>query len=460
MKAVLWDGGRDGGADTAGVSAVLLDTLRRAGWETEAFDLREQQIAPCKGCFGCWIQTPGVCVTDDAARVSARAMAGADLAILVTPVTFGGYSSELKKMLDRSIGNISPFFTRIQGETHHEPRYDHAPDLLVVGVSEAAEESEAALFRLLAARNAVNLHAPRAVAEVVRPGDPVDGLLAAMGVSTTSSVADAPPVATLLPRFAAAGDVPAPDEGPGSPPSEVLLLVGSPRRRRSTSASLGGYLLDALEQRGARVSSLHLHTVLNEGPSGVERLLADFGRADLVILSSPLYVDSLPAGVIRAMETLHRPAPSADSRDRSTDSGDRLPGSGGRTLVAIVNSGFPESAHSSVALSICRRFAAESGLRWLGGLALGGGGAVDGRPLAEAGGMVRKARAALDLAADALAEGGAVPPESLRLMAAPAMPVWLYRMMTHRSWRRSAAAHGVKERLHDRPYASGGSGGR
>lgn len=39
-----------------------------------------------------------------------------------------------KKGLDRLIGLVSPFFTKIAGETHHRPRYDRYPALLAVGV--------------------------------------------------------------------------------------------------------------------------------------------------------------------------------------------------------------------------------------------------------------------------------------------------------------------------------------
>ena len=85
------------------------------------------EIRPCIGCFGCWVQTPGECLIDDAARQIAPAIIGSDLVIYLTPVTFGGYSSELKKALDRCICLILPFFTKIDGEMHHKPRYDRYP---------------------------------------------------------------------------------------------------------------------------------------------------------------------------------------------------------------------------------------------------------------------------------------------------------------------------------------------
>ena len=117
--------------------------------------------------LGCWTQTPGVCTTDDAARGVARDMVGADLLVLLSPVTFGGYSSALKKVVDRSIGNVSPFFTEIMGETHHPARYDRAARVVTVGVQEMRDDEAQVVFRTVAARNAVNFHAPAAASGVV-----------------------------------------------------------------------------------------------------------------------------------------------------------------------------------------------------------------------------------------------------------------------------------------------------
>lgn len=72
------------------------------GWEVEPFILHDMEIHHW-GCFGCWVQTPGVCVIDDAGRDVARAVIQSDLAVFLIPVTFGGYSSELKKAVDRLI---------------------------------------------------------------------------------------------------------------------------------------------------------------------------------------------------------------------------------------------------------------------------------------------------------------------------------------------------------------------
>ena len=218
----------------------------------------------------------------------------------------------------------------------------------------------------------------------------------------------------------------------------ALLLVGSPKAGASTSGSLGTYLLQRLGEHGLEGGQRRVGEVLR-APGGLDELAGAVERADLFVLSFPLYVDSLPAPVIRCLEALaaRRPGPPTEGAPR---------------FVAIVNCGFPEASQCDTALEICRRFALEAGFPWAGGLALGGGAAVDGRPLERAGGMVRNVRAALDLAGEALARGDPVPEEAVRLMARPLAPRWFYLFMGNLRWKRAARKHGTLRRLHDRPY--------
>jgi len=155
---------------------VLSHVLQADGVQVETFPLREMKLAHCLGCFGCWIKTPGMCVEADAGRQIAKAIIRSDVMVLFTPVTFGGYSPELKKMVDRFIQLISPFFQMDHGEVHHPPRYAHRPRLMVVGVQRHPNSAEAHIFKTLAGRNAINFHPPSYAAEVVLSTDDVDAL--------------------------------------------------------------------------------------------------------------------------------------------------------------------------------------------------------------------------------------------------------------------------------------------
>jgi hypothetical protein len=180
VKAVILDGSRNGDRALDGVRQIVADELGCKAWEVEEIALRNLEIRHCLGCFGCWMKTPGVCVIDDTGRDVARAFIQSDLVVLLTPVTFGGYSSELKKAIDRlACPILSPFFTKIEGETHHKPRYKRYPRLVGVGVvpqeGQADGESEL-IFTSLVGGNATNLHAPAHAAGVVISGQGADAV--------------------------------------------------------------------------------------------------------------------------------------------------------------------------------------------------------------------------------------------------------------------------------------------
>jgi multimeric flavodoxin WrbA len=148
-----------GDRSVASVQEMLIDALEERTWDVEPFVLHDLQVSPCAGCFGCWIQTPGRCVRHDTDAVAAS-VAQSDLTIYLTPVTFGGYSSQLKKVVDHLIFLILPFFKTVDGETHHVPRYRKRANLLVVGTMDQPDAEREAIFTTLAERNAINMSAP------------------------------------------------------------------------------------------------------------------------------------------------------------------------------------------------------------------------------------------------------------------------------------------------------------
>lgn len=167
MKALLLDGSLTCDDSLAPVHEAIVGYLEAKGWRVEPLMLRHLEIADCLGCFGCWIKTPGVCVIDDSGREVAERMAKSDLVIYLSPVTFGGYSSELKKALDRAIPLVLPFFVKIDGEIHHPPRYEHQANVVAFGVLRSKDEDRARIFSTLFERNAINLHAKKHACEVL-----------------------------------------------------------------------------------------------------------------------------------------------------------------------------------------------------------------------------------------------------------------------------------------------------
>ncbi|WP_169735934.1 NAD(P)H-dependent oxidoreductase [Alkaliphilus transvaalensis] len=216
---------------------------------------------------------------------------------------------------------------------------------------------------------------------------------------------------------------------------KALLLIGSPKIKNSTSEALGNYLLNRLK-KGYIIETLQIKKSLKDD-LGV--LLEKINNCDLLIISSPLYVDCLPAPVIKIFEEI------ADYREEKNLTKKQ-------SLMAIINCGFPEYFHNNIALKICRNFAERNGFHWLGGLTMGCGVAINGKPIDQLGGMTRNITKALDLASEAIVEGGVVPVESIELMRKQMFPKWLYVMAGHRGWKSQAKKFNVNN-LYARPYA-------
>ncbi len=178
LKVLVFDGSRSGETEQEPALAVIEEEMVTRGWEVETLHLRDIEIKPCIGCFGCWAQTPGICVIDDACREVTKKLVQSDLLVIVTPVTFGGYSSEAKKALDRSLGMMLPHTMKINGKTHHRPRYKRYPRFIVVGTMPAHDPEIERVFKALVTRNSVNGHAPGHAGGVVTDGQDAEGVLA------------------------------------------------------------------------------------------------------------------------------------------------------------------------------------------------------------------------------------------------------------------------------------------
>ncbi len=210
----------------------------------------------------------------------------------------------------------------------------------------------------------------------------------------------------------------------------VVILVGSPKPlQHSSSARLGKIVADVLSSKGWRIETTRVLDVL-KSDAAIEAFLFDIGSADVVVLTAPLYVDGLPAPVIRLLKRIAARVAASGLREG------RCP-----RFASILNCGFAEAAQNTTAQRILERFAARIGWTWGGGISLGSAGFVN-----------KRVRESLGLFADALAMRGAVPEGAVERAGRKAIPSWLYRSVGNRMWKRQARKHGVLERLDARPY--------
>lgn len=189
MKTLILDGSHANDPQAIRIT----DALRRHLPHSETIVVREQKIGNCAGDFFCWVRSPGMCNTDDDNRIIAAKIIQSDLVIYLTPVAFGGYSSALKRMVDHQIQNISPFFANINGEVHHQKRYKHYPNLLVIGWMDSPNPRAETIFRHLVHRNAINMYAKTSVCGFVIGSPPQVDLDAQAKSWRKRSPADHPP---------------------------------------------------------------------------------------------------------------------------------------------------------------------------------------------------------------------------------------------------------------------------
>ena len=160
MNVLILDGTKSNNNESTKIFDLILEELKKLNWDITSIVLEDKNIDYCTGCFGCWVQTPGECVFKDYEENVVRNMVHSDLIIYLTPIMFGGYSSILKKALDRQIGRVLPYFMKIDGEVHHPKRYEKQQSLLSIGLLDKLDTEKEEIFKTLVARNAINMWAP------------------------------------------------------------------------------------------------------------------------------------------------------------------------------------------------------------------------------------------------------------------------------------------------------------
>ncbi len=251
---------------------LVIHDLQAEEWETVRESYSEWYvisdhgtIKPCVGCFSCWNKTPGQCVIKDGYENMGALLHAADEVHVISRYTYGGFSSFVKNVFDRSLGYVLPQFEIINGETHHKKRYAEDKPFTFIfygqGICEPDKDS---------ARQYV-----KAVCTNIRGH-----------------------VKSVL--FRECGDTPAIIPRPQSTSSgKVLLLNASMRSQNGNSAKLARKLSMRIQGETEMIA-------LKQFLDNPTDLLTDFESASAVVLCTPLYVDGLPAQMIRFMETVQR----------------------------------------------------------------------------------------------------------------------------------------------------------
>jgi multimeric flavodoxin WrbA len=113
--------------------------------------------APCTGCYHCWLKTPGTCKINDCLKNSGSLLGQSEQTVLISYNSYGGYSEQNKKVLDRSISGSLPFFTYRSWKMRHMRRYNVERKHLIVILYGDFLESETKAAQLMVEANRSNM---------------------------------------------------------------------------------------------------------------------------------------------------------------------------------------------------------------------------------------------------------------------------------------------------------------
>ncbi len=354
------------------------------GWEVISDN---GSIRPCVGCFGCWLKTPGECVINDGYNRMGELIHKADEVVVITRYTYGGFSSFVKNVFDRSISWVLPFFEIVDGEMHHKSRYPEKKKITFIFRSEGLTKEDKADAKRYLEAVCRNFH---------------------------GEISDV--------RFEeCARDEKRVNEGSQSDPARTVLLNGS---LRGDNANTRKFLEKLSKSIDGNPEIINLSSYLNT----TGELLQKLEGAGKLVLGIPMYVDGIPSAVLRVMEEMENKAPSDVKK-----------------VYAVANMGFYESKQMRNLLKQVRKWCDKCGYAYCGSAAIGAGEmmgqlitAINGangpikhvvETLETLGGVINTSSAMEDIYADAYC-----------------FPRAAYMFMANSGWSKGAKANGIKKK--------------
>lgn len=139
---------------------LICSLLKEKGFTIEHREIGRNEIAPCIGCFGCWVKKPGECVMKDGmAEINNKCM-NSDVVVYLSPVVFGQFSANIKYAIDRWLPNMLPYFMRRPDDsTIHKARYKTYPMQFIIGYGEDISQEDAQLFVDITKKHRRNIEA-------------------------------------------------------------------------------------------------------------------------------------------------------------------------------------------------------------------------------------------------------------------------------------------------------------
>lgn len=419
MKITILNGSPEPGQFDAYLQDVSA-ALGSRGHTTTLMNLRDISLRYCVGCWGCWIKTPGQCVSCDASLDMDRAVIQSDFTLWAAPMKMGFPSELLKKALDKHLPLIHPYVVVAYNEAHHLKRYAHYPRVgLLIEKEETTDAGDLDIVRDIFCRISINFKSR--LEFLLTTDTPAVDL-----VNRISNRAGKP---LPLPRHRL------PTEGIAiTPPSQITFFNGSPRGRRGNTP----VMLDQLAKGfGKSAQTYHLVRMRE-----TQTMVKAFSQAECNILGFPLYTDAMPGIVKHFFEALE---PLAGNETNPP-------------IGFLVQSGFPEGLQSRFVERYLEKFAARLNSPYLGTIVKGGGEGTRAMPPQ----MTQPLFNNLQALGKSLAEGGRFDPHILEALSKPerypAILGPLYRLIlrlpqAHAYFDNMLKQNGAYEQSFARPFA-------
>lgn len=134
--------------------------------DNDLFDISDDDVIisandcknSCIGCFSCWVKHPKVCIYKDEYSNITESLKDSDELIIISKCRYGCYSENVKRVLERCIGYVLPYFTIRNKHIHHASRYKNQLKLTAYFYGDIADEDRLCLNDLVKA-NSINLNA-------------------------------------------------------------------------------------------------------------------------------------------------------------------------------------------------------------------------------------------------------------------------------------------------------------
>ena len=373
---------------------LLIHDLNEKQWEDIRKDYEnctvisdQGNIRPCIGCFSCWNREPGKCIFQDGYENMGSLIHHADEVIVISRYTYGGFSSFIKNLFDRSLGYVLPHFEIVNGESHHQRRYDECkPYTFIFYGNDLSDEEKQAARRYV---TAVTANMRTQVRDVI---------------------------------FRECEEDPKPSLTPSDDRNEkIILLNASMRYQKGNSAKLALQLKDRIS-REAQI--INLAQYLNN----MEDLLNTLEEDTDLVLCMPLYVDGLPSQLIRLMELMQRKY-TGKKKD----------------IYVLANMGLYESRQLINLFEASKQWSDRMGFTYCGGLGTGAGELVGGvmEMLPFGKWPTSKISQGMDRLAEAIDEHSQIEDIYTEVHRFPRS---LYVAIANSGWKRMAKRNGITEK--------------